>query len=144
MSDKEINIPRTVILGGLGFMVAQALVAIIWRRVIFGDLYLAERFYDVTEPTLGLFLHGLSFYFLTGALLTMLFVHMSSGRADGSANPVRYAIVTGILYWLIHDYSYIGRKEIPNQLLYLGLEAVLVIVLFIVYALVLRWLFKSS
>ena len=134
---------RTVGLGALGFMVIQAISSLLFRRVLLGELYANSSFYEVTEPTLGLFIQSLSFYFLTGAILTVLFMHMYLS-GGGKANATRYAILTGIMYWLIHDYSYIGRKMIGNELQYLGLEAILVVIIFALFSLVLGRLFRSK
>ena len=138
------KIARLVGISALGYMVANAVVALLWRRIFLSDLYASAGFYDITEPTRALALHGLSFYFLTGVVLSILFVHMSLAKDDGAtASPARFAIVTGVLYWLIHDYSYIGRKEVADVGLYLGLEAVLVTLTFVLFAFILRLIFKK-
>lgn len=123
-------------------MVVHAVLALLWRRVLLGEVYGGTGFYDVTEPTPLIFIQGLSFYLLTGLLLTLLFAHILV--AKGSASPVRFSIITGVLYWVVHDYSYIGRRDVVDAGLYLLLQAVLVALVFTAYGLLLGMLFKRD
>lgn len=144
ISINKSSIAKSAVLAGLGFMITQAILALVWRRLLLGDIYAGTNFYDVTEPTPGIFIQSLSFYFLTGLVLSLLFAHMVTSRGSGPMpSATRYALLTGIAYWLIHDYSYIGRHDVVGVGLYLALEAVLVVLIFAVYSQILKRVFRE-
>jgi len=121
----KIDVAKRGLLGGLGFMVIVAVTALIWRCLLLGNLYIDQQFFDFTSPTPLLVVQGLLTYFLTGFLLSVLFGH-TSASSNGSASPVRFSVVTGLFYWVVHDLSYISRKSVPEPITFLGLEGLLV------------------
>ncbi|MEM7337792.1 MAG: hypothetical protein AAF467_04030 [Actinomycetota bacterium] len=124
------------------FMVIQAVLAAIWRRALLPDVYEGRGFYDFTEPTLLLVLGGLASYFLTGLIVAMLYGHLKA-VALGGFSTARFLFLMGALYWVLHDFSYIGRQEMDGPALYLLLEAVLAAAIFGLFSQVLPRLFSQ-
>ncbi|MEM7275419.1 MAG: hypothetical protein AAF547_20255 [Actinomycetota bacterium] len=107
------------------------------------DTYEGRGFYDFTEPTIGLVLGGLASYFLTGLIVSLLYGHVAAVTGGGLSTP-RYLGMMAVLYWVLHDFSYIGRHDTGSPALYLALEAVLAVALFATFSQVLPRLFRQA
>ncbi|MEM7092581.1 MAG: hypothetical protein AAF567_06235 [Actinomycetota bacterium] len=136
-------IARKAIGGAAAFMVIQAVLAAVWRRALWPDTYEGRGFYDFDEPTVALVLGGLASYFLTGLVVSMLYGHFTAATG-GQISTARFLLITGVLYWVLHDFSYIGRQEMDGPALYLLLEGALALGIFGAFSVVLPRLFRSA
>ena len=123
-------------------MLLMAAALILWRRVIFGDVYIAEAFFGFNTPSSFLLISGLGTYFLVGTAFSMLYGHMQA--VSGSVSTLRVAVMFGAIYWLSANLGYIGRVPLDNPGLFLLLEAVSDAIVFGLFALVLERVFTAS
>ncbi|MCP5036091.1 MAG: hypothetical protein GY945_00665 [Rhodobacteraceae bacterium] len=140
---EKSQVAKLSLVSALGYTLISVIATLLWRRVLFGEAYLAGGFYDFTEPTVSLFIEGVASYFLTGLLFSFLFGHMFA-VSKGSASVARYSFITGAIYWVVHDFSYIGRQEMAEPMTYLAFEAGLVAIIYVLFGFVLRSMFRKS
>ncbi|WP_445364279.1 hypothetical protein ACJJIQ_08160 [Microbulbifer sp. ANSA003] len=143
-----MKIPPTlkkVLLAALAYTWIEATVAALGRRVLLTDIYDGADFFDTVEPSLSVFLQGMSIHFLAGLLVSLLFARMwTSARPDRPASPVTYVIVMGLLHWVLAVYGYIPRHHMTDAGVFLGLETLFVAITFALYGLVLSRIFKRQ
>ena len=131
-------------LAALAYTFIEATIAVIGRRVLLTDVYANADFFDTVEPSLGVFIYGMSIHLVTGILVSVLFTRLwVAGGSERPASPRNYAIVMGLLHWVLVVYGYLGRHHIENIGLFLGLEGLFTALTFTFYALVLKRIFKG-
>lgn len=140
---EKSQVAKLSLVSALGYTLISVAATLLWRRVLFSETYLSGGFYDFTEPTISLFIEGIASYFLTGLLFSFLFGHMFA-VSKGSASVARYAFIAGAIYWVVHDFSYVGRQEMAEPMAYLAFEAGLVAIIYVLFAFVLRTVFSKS
>lgn len=119
---------KGALVAGLVFMVLMAIVLIVWRRMLSGDVYLEEGFFGFTEPSRFLLVVGLGTYFLVGALFAMLYGHIRA--VTGQVSTLRIAAMFPIIYWGSANLGYVGSVPMENPGLFLVLEGVSDVVVF--------------
>lgn len=140
MSKQEVF--KGSVIAGLVFMVLMAAGLIVWRRMLWGDVYLEEGFFGFTEPSRFLLVVGLGTYFLVGALFAMLYGHIRA--VAGQVSTLRIAAMFAMIYWVCANLGYIGRVPMENPGLFLVLEGVSDVVVFALFAPVLKAVFSPQ
>ena len=130
------------LISGAAFMVIMAVALILWRRLLWADVYINQGFFGFDSPSLLLLLSGLGTYFLVGTLFAMLYGHMRA--VSQNVSTVRTAFMFGAIYWVSANLGYIGRVPLDNPGLFLLLEGVSDAVVFGLFALVLARVFKTE
>lgn len=133
---------KGALVSGMAFTALMAATMVLWRRIIWGDLYAAEGFFGFDEPSAALVAFGLGTYFLVGMFFAMLYGHLRA--AAGSVSTVRTGVMFGVIYWLSANLDYVGRVPLESPGLFLLLEGVGDAVVFGLFALVLQRVFRSE
>ena len=133
---------RGALIAGIVFTLLMAVVLIVWRRMLWGDVYIEQGFFGFTEPSRFLLIAGLGTYFLTGTFFAMLYGHIRA--VAGSVSTLRIAMMFAVIYWVSANLGYIGRVPLDNPGLFLLLEGVSDVIVFGAFALVLKVVFRST
>lgn len=133
---------RGALISGAAFMVLMAITLILWRRVIWGDLYIEQEFFGFDAPSPVLLVLGLATYFLTGLFFAMLYGHLRA--ASPNVSTIRIAFMFGVIYWLSANLGYVGRVPLDSPGLFLLLEGISDAFVFGAFSLVLARVFKNS
>lgn len=136
------TVAKGSVLGAFAYMAIYAIVAGVWRRVILSDTYESNGFFDFNDPTAGIIVGGLASYLLTGLFLSMVYGHLRA--VTGHPPSMRIFFVLGALFWVASDFGYISRHEMDKPALFLGLETVLVAVVFGIFSQVLPRIFRAG
>ena len=134
-----------VILSTLGFVITGFVSAALWRVGIFANQYATFNYADSAEPTVAAVTAAVTSLFIVGFFLSVFFGHVQGMLKEGALlTPMRFAITMGIVYYATYILAFIPRHDVSNIAQYLGLEAVLILLQFVVFGLILTKLYKRS
>ncbi|GAA6208824.1 hypothetical protein NBRC116601_21170 [Cognatishimia sp. WU-CL00825] len=123
---------RAAIATTLGYAVIVFPLAFIWHLTLFEPLYLRFGYFD-GEPNIPL---GFLTIFIQGAMIALLYPHYQPGTS-GAKKVARFVLLIGLFHWSLHVLALMAKQNVPNAMLFLGMESLYLVFQFGLTAIVL-------